>query len=181
MTTDLTQLPAHALLELYKRGETSPVEVTQAVLTRAARVNPKINAFSLLDEKSAMASAKESEIRWQAHRQSAAPVGALEGVPASIKDLILTQGWPTLRGSRTVDPHQAWDVDAPVTARLRESGPDAIVTWDGEPNARQFLESKGAEFVAAYSVVAITDESLRDMAQSMGVKEEDVELVPFPA
>jgi len=122
MTTDLTQLPAHALLELYKRGETSPVEVTQAVLTRAARVNPKINAFSLLDEKSAMASAKESEIRWQAHRQSAAPVGALEGVPASIKDLILTQGWPTLRGSRTVDPHQAWDVDAPVTARLREAG-----------------------------------------------------------
>ena len=122
MTTDLTQLPAHALLDLYKRGETSPVEVTQAVLTRAARVNPKINAFSLLDEKSAMASAKESEIRWQAHRQSAAPLGALEGIPTSIKDLILTQGWPTLRGSRTVDPHQAWDVDAPVTARLREAG-----------------------------------------------------------
>ena len=122
MTTDLTQLPAHTLLDLYKRGETSPVEVTQAVLTRTARVNPKINAFSLLDEKSAMASAKESEIRWQAHRKSASPVGTLEGVPATIKDLILTQGWPTLRGSRTVDPHQAWDVDAPVTARLRESG-----------------------------------------------------------
>ena len=122
MTTDLTQLPAHALLDMYKRGETSPVEVTQAVLTRTARVNPKINAFSLLDEKSAMASAKESEIRWQAHRKSAAPVGALEGVPATIKDLILTKAWPTLRGSRTVDPHQAWDVDAPVTARLRESG-----------------------------------------------------------
>jgi len=122
MTTDLTQLPAHALLDLYKRGDTSPVEVTQAVLTRAARVNPKINAFSLLDEKSAMASAIESETRWQAHRQSAAPVGALEGVPASIKDLILTKAWPTLRGSRTVDPHQAWDVDAPVTARLREAG-----------------------------------------------------------
>jgi aspartyl-tRNA(Asn)/glutamyl-tRNA(Gln) amidotransferase subunit A len=122
MTTDLTQLPAHTLLDLYKRGETSPVEVTQAVLTRTARVNPKINAFSLLDEKSAMASAKESEIRWQAHRKSASPVGTLEGVPATIKDLILTQGWPTLRGSRTVDPHQAWDVDAPVTARLREAG-----------------------------------------------------------
>jgi len=122
MTTDLTQLPAHALLDMYKRGETSPVEVTQAVLTRTARVNPKINAFSLLDEKSAMASAKESEIRWQAHRKSAAPVGTLEGVPATIKDLILTKAWPTLRGSRTVDPHQAWDVDAPVTARLRESG-----------------------------------------------------------
>jgi len=122
MTHDLTQLPAHALLDLYKRGETSPVEVTQAVLTRTARVNPQINAFSLIDEKSALASAKASEQRWQAHRLTGAPVGTLEGVPASIKDLILTQGWPTLRGSRTVDPHQAWDVDAPVTARLREAG-----------------------------------------------------------
>ena len=29
---------------------------------------------------------------------------------------------PTLRGSRTVDPAQPWDVDAPVAARLREAG-----------------------------------------------------------
>ena len=43
-------------------------------------------------------------------------------MPVSIKDLILTRGWPTLRGSRTVDPQQPWDVDAPVTARLREAG-----------------------------------------------------------
>jgi Asp-tRNA(Asn)/Glu-tRNA(Gln) amidotransferase A subunit family amidase len=40
----------------------------------------------------------------------------------SIKDLILTSGWPTLRGSRTVDPNQAWNEDAPATARLREHG-----------------------------------------------------------
>jgi aspartyl-tRNA(Asn)/glutamyl-tRNA(Gln) amidotransferase subunit A len=43
-------------------------------------------------------------------------------VPASIKDLILTRGWPTLRGSHTVDPNQPWEVDAPATARLREAG-----------------------------------------------------------
>ncbi len=29
---------------------------------------------------------------------------------------------PTLRGSRTIDPAQPWDVDAPVAARLREAG-----------------------------------------------------------
>jgi aspartyl-tRNA(Asn)/glutamyl-tRNA(Gln) amidotransferase subunit A len=46
----------------------------------------------------------------------------LDGVPASIKDLILTRGWPTRRGSRTVDPNQPWEVDAPATARLREAG-----------------------------------------------------------
>ncbi len=43
-------------------------------------------------------------------------------MPVSIKDLILTRGWPTRRGSATVDPNQPWDIDAPVTARLREAG-----------------------------------------------------------
>ena len=50
------------------------------------------------------------------------PMGPLDGVPTSIKDLLLTRGWPTRRGSRTVDPDQPWDIDAPVTARLREAG-----------------------------------------------------------
>ena len=49
-------------------------------------------------------------------------MGALDGVPTSIKDLLLTRGWPTRRGSFTVDPDQPWDVDAPATARLREAG-----------------------------------------------------------
>jgi len=119
---DLTQAPAHELLALYRSGQASPVEVTQAVLKRIERVNPQINAFCLVDEKAALASARASEARWQAHRQQGASVGALDGVPTSIKDLILTQGWPTLRGSRTIDPNQAWDVDAPATARLREAG-----------------------------------------------------------
>jgi aspartyl-tRNA(Asn)/glutamyl-tRNA(Gln) amidotransferase subunit A len=119
---DLTQAPAHELLALYRSGQASPVEVTQAVLQRIERVNPQINAFCLVDDKAALASARASEARWQAHRKQGTPVGALDGVPTSIKDLILTQGWPTLRGSRTVDPNQPWDVDAPATARLREAG-----------------------------------------------------------
>jgi len=119
---DLTQAPAHELLALYRSGQASPVEVTQAVLSRIERVNLQINAFCLVDEDAAMASARASEARWHAHRHQGAVVGALDGVPASIKDLILTRGWPTLRGSRTVDPDQAWDVDAPATARLREAG-----------------------------------------------------------
>ena len=36
----------------------------------------------------------------------AQPHGPLDGVPTSIKDLMLTKGWPTRRGSRTVDPDQ---------------------------------------------------------------------------
>ena len=65
-----------------------------------------------------MQSARDSEARWQ----RGAPIGPLDGVPTSIKDLILTRGWPTRRGSMTVDAAQPWEVDAPVTARLREAG-----------------------------------------------------------
>ena len=121
-TTDLTQCTADQLLALYRSGQASPVEATQAVLARIERVNPRINAFCLVDADRALASARASEARWQAHRATGAAVGALEGVPTSIKDLILTQGWPTLRGSRTIDPNQPWEVDAPATARLREAG-----------------------------------------------------------
>ena len=48
--------------------------------------------------------------------------GAVDGVPALVKDLILVKGWPTLRGSKTVDRDQAWDQDGPAVARLREEG-----------------------------------------------------------
>jgi len=120
--SDLTRCTVEQLLTLFRGGAVSPVEVTQEVLLRIQRINPLITAFCLVDEDAALANARISEQRWQAHRRNAAPVGALEGIPVSIKDLILTQGWPTLRGSRTVNPKQNWDVDAPVTARLREAG-----------------------------------------------------------
>ena len=41
-------------------------------------------------------------------------------MPVSVKDILLTEGWPTLRGSHSIDPDQLWDVDAPAVARLRE-------------------------------------------------------------
>jgi len=119
---ELCSLTATQLLTMYRSGQTTPVDVTCAVLQRIDQVNGKLNAFCLTDAEQAVASAKISEQRWQAHRQQGTAVGVLEGVPVSIKDLILTRGWPTLRGSRTVDPAQIWDVDAPVTARLREAG-----------------------------------------------------------
>jgi len=115
---DLADCTATELLALYRSGQASPTEATQAVLARIDRLNPKLNAYCLVAHDEALASATQSTERWR--RQ--APIGPLDGVPASIKDLILTRGWPTLRGSRTVDPKQAWDIDAPATARLREAG-----------------------------------------------------------
>ncbi len=118
MNTQLADCTATELLQLYRHKQASPLEVTQAVLARMDALHPTLNAFCWRDDEAALASARASEQRWQA----GAPCGLLDGVPTSIKDLILTQGWPTLRGSKTVDANQPWLVDAPVTARLRESG-----------------------------------------------------------
>jgi aspartyl-tRNA(Asn)/glutamyl-tRNA(Gln) amidotransferase subunit A len=115
---DLADCSATELLALYRSKQASPVEATNAVLARIERVNPKLLAFCHLAPSDAIDAARASETRWQRGE----PVGALDGVPASIKDLILTKGWPTLRGSRTVDANQPWDVDAPASARLREAG-----------------------------------------------------------
>ncbi|MCU1399988.1 MAG: aam 2 [Acidimicrobiales bacterium] len=115
---DLTSCTATELAAHFRSGEASPVEATQAVLDRIEWVDPMINSFSLVDPESALRAARGSEQRWHERR----PLGALDGVPTLIKDLILTAGWPTLRGSNTVDASQPWEVDAPVTARLREAG-----------------------------------------------------------
>src|SRR4028118_955753 len=111
-------LPATELLKLYREGELSPVETTEAALRQIELYNPRVNAYRLVDAEQALAQAWESEERYRTGK----PRGRLDGVPASIKDLILTRGWPTLRGSQLIDPDQAWHDDAPVAARLREHG-----------------------------------------------------------
>lgn len=116
--TELADLTACELLALYRTGQASPVEATRAVLTRIEALDPVLDAFCLVDAESALASARASEARWR----QGAPSGELDGVPTSIKDLILTRGWPTLRGSRTISADQPWEIDAPVVARLREAG-----------------------------------------------------------
>ncbi len=116
--TDLTQCTATELLQCYRSGAASPVEVTRAVLARIERLNPSLNAFCLVAPEAALAAAHDSELRWR----NGTPCGELDGVPVSVKDLLLTRDWPTLRGSLTVDPEQTWDVDAPAVARLRAAG-----------------------------------------------------------
>ncbi|WP_439817829.1 amidase [Zavarzinia sp. CC-PAN008] len=116
--SDLGWLSATELLTAYRRRSLSPVEVTTALLDRIARLDRKVNAFCLVDHDRALADARASEARWVAGR----PQGRLDGVPTGIKDLLLTKGWPTLRGSLSTSAAQAWEVDAPSVARLREHG-----------------------------------------------------------
>ncbi|WP_433336962.1 amidase [Spirillospora sp. CA-294931] len=118
MATDPADLTATELLAGYRAGRLSPVEATEAVLARIERDDPRLNAYCLVDPERALAAARASRERWR----GGAPLGLLDGVPVSIKDVLLTRGWPTLRGSRTVAPDGPWTEDGPSVARLREHG-----------------------------------------------------------
>ncbi len=115
---DIAFLTARELVAHYRRKTLSPVEVTQALLTRLDRLEPEINAFVLVARESALAEARAAEARWA----KGAPLGLVDGVPVTIKDLFLTKSWPTLRGSTLVKREQDWTEDAPPVARLREHG-----------------------------------------------------------
>ena len=110
---------ATELVDAFRTHEISPVEVTQAALDAIETGNQAINAWCLVDAESALNDARASEARWQAGQ----PLGLADGVPTSIKDLMLTRGWPTVRGSKLITPSSnAWTEDAPAVARLRENG-----------------------------------------------------------
>jgi aspartyl-tRNA(Asn)/glutamyl-tRNA(Gln) amidotransferase subunit A len=108
---------AAALGAAFASGTLSPVDVTREALAAIAAHDPVVNAFALVDEERALADAWASERRWRA----GTPLGPADGVPTSIKDLLLTDGWPTLRGSSRV-PAVRTDEDSPAVARLRSAG-----------------------------------------------------------
>lgn len=115
---DLHWMTATQLVAAYRGKELSPVEVAEYLLGRIEALDARINAMCLIDAETTLDQARASEARWM----NGEPQGLLEGVPVAIKDLVLSKGWPTLRGSKTVDRDQPWDHDAPSVARLREHG-----------------------------------------------------------
>lgn len=139
--TDLAELTAAELLDGYAAGSFTPVDATEAALRRIDECNGDLNAFVLVDRDSAIASAKASAARWQAGET----LGIGDGVPTSIKDMFITAGWPTLRGSTLIDDAGPWEADAPCVARLRETGAVLLgkvstpeFAWKGTTDSERF-------------------------------------------
>ncbi|CAN7375530.1 amidase [Phenylobacterium sp. LjRoot225] len=115
--TDLADLPALDLIDLYRDKSVSPVEVISAVLARVEALEPRLNATWALDAETALADARAAEARWA----RAEPQGPLDGVPVTIKELIATKGVGRHQGTAATDPRPE-PADAPPAARLREAG-----------------------------------------------------------
>jgi aspartyl-tRNA(Asn)/glutamyl-tRNA(Gln) amidotransferase subunit A len=113
----LHDLSAVDLIAGFRARQFSPSEVLEDLLAHIAVWEPHIKALYAFDPEGARATAKASTERWQ----KGEPVGALDGVPVTIKDNIATKGVPVPLGaaSTALVPAAA---DAPPAARLREAG-----------------------------------------------------------
>jgi hypothetical protein len=114
---ELCFTPATILAAAIRQKKVSPVEVINAVYERLYKINPKINAFCTLTEEQAHRMAKEAE----AAVMRGDRLGALHGVPVSIKDVFLTRGVRTMFGSRIRENYVPED-DAPAVAKLLAAG-----------------------------------------------------------
>jgi aspartyl-tRNA(Asn)/glutamyl-tRNA(Gln) amidotransferase subunit A len=115
--TSLHDLSAVDLIAGFRAKQFSPSEVLEDVLTHVAAWEPHIKALYAYDPDGARAVAASSTERWN----KGEPLGALDGVPVTIKDNIATKGQPVPLGAASVKLVPS-PVDAPPAARLREAG-----------------------------------------------------------
>jgi len=132
----LSEIVFEPLMEMARQvraRKISPVELVQAHLARIAKLNPKLNAFVQVDAERARKQAKAAEAALTS-RPGADSLGALHGVPVSIKSSIDVAGELCECGTalrKGLIPQR----DAPLVARLRAAG--AIIL--GTTNVPEFL------------------------------------------
>jgi Asp-tRNA(Asn)/Glu-tRNA(Gln) amidotransferase A subunit family amidase len=114
---ELALMSAVELAAGYRARRFSPVEVTEAVLARVARVNPRLNAFCVVTGEAARREAKQAEDA-MARGERLSP---LRGVPLSVKDMVTTKGVRTTFGSAIYADHVPAE-DAPMVESLKRAG-----------------------------------------------------------
>ncbi|HEU4932181.1 MAG TPA: amidase [Pyrinomonadaceae bacterium] len=132
---ELVEQSLSAIAKLIRQREVSPVEVAEAHLERIARLNPALNAIVTLapDVVERARAAEAALLRGD-------EVGALHGVPVTIKDTIDTAGLRTTSGSK-IRADYVPETDAPAVARLKAAG--AIVL--GKTNAAEMAMDYNAD------------------------------------
>ncbi len=115
--TELRHLTIRAAAGLIARRKLSPVELVDESLARIEGANGRLGAFITVTAESARAAARAAE-----RKAKSGHVGALGGIPISVKDLIVTKDAPTTLGSRVIPDGLPPAPDAPAIARLRRAG-----------------------------------------------------------
>ena len=129
-------MPASALSKMIKSKEISALELSESVFSRIKSVEPKIQAYITLCEKTAIETAKSVDQKISRGEN----LSPLAGIPIGIKDNICTKGTLTTCGSKMlynfVPPF-----DATVVERLKNA--DAVIT--GKLNMDEFAMGSSTE------------------------------------
>src|SRR3990170_843496 len=96
---ELYNLTIHEAHRLLVERQVSSIELTDAVLRRLEKVEPRVRAFVTLTADQALSQAREIDRRLAAGEQ----IGALAGIPVAIKDVLCTQGVLTTCSSRILE------------------------------------------------------------------------------
>jgi len=115
--SDICAMSGAEQARLIRSKQASPTEVLDAVLERIGKLEPKLHAFCTLTEDVARADAKRAEDAIMRGEQ----LGALHGVPISIKDLICTKGIRTMSGSKAYENFIPEEDDI-VVERVKAAG-----------------------------------------------------------
>jgi Asp-tRNA(Asn)/Glu-tRNA(Gln) amidotransferase A subunit family amidase len=122
---DLTLQSASKVVELIKNRAVSPIEVVESHLQRIRQLNPSLNAIVTLAP-----DALDQARKAQSAVMHGDDLGALHGLPVTIKDTIETAGLRTASGSRLRADYIP-DKDAPAVACLKKAG--AIILGKTNP------------------------------------------------
>jgi aspartyl-tRNA(Asn)/glutamyl-tRNA(Gln) amidotransferase subunit A len=117
MTMPIAYWPADTLLDGFRSGSLSPLDCWLAVEQQIAAMEPRISALYAYDPERARREAAASTERWRRGE----PIGPLDGLPVTVKELIATAGDPVPLGTAAT-PLVPAAQDAPAAARLREAG-----------------------------------------------------------
>ena len=116
VSTQLTRLSATEAIARFESRTLSPVELARAVIERAEKVEPVINAFTETFFERALEQAQEAEARYA--RGEARP---LEGVLLGVKDEAAIEGQRTTHGSLLRRDHVD-TTTSPSIERLLDAG-----------------------------------------------------------
>jgi len=121
--------PATRIGELIKSKELSPVEITKLYLERIEKLDSNLNSYLTVTADIALRAAQNAEDKLV----NGDELGALHGIPISIKDLQMTKGVRTTGGSLAYKDRVP-EADCAVVERVLEAG--AIML--GKTNSPEF-------------------------------------------
>jgi len=113
----LNALTASDAARLIREGALTSEDLVRGCLARIRELEPKVQAWTFLDEEHALGQARVSDEL----RRSGQAVGPLCGIPVGVKDIIDTSDMPTENGT-VLYLGRAPREDAAVVAKLRAAG-----------------------------------------------------------